>query len=253
MAFTLEDLVSYENKHNDANGEENRDGSDENYSWNGGVEGPTEDAAVIELRERQKRNFWCSLMFAQGSPMISGGDELSRTQAGNNNGYCQDNESSWYHWDLSPRQAEFLDFARRVSQYRKKHPNFHRHAFYDADPDAKHPAKNIMWFRADGKRMQDKDWQDGGWMRTLGMFMNGAAAEIRDDHGQCAEDTDFLLLLNAHHETVPFRISFELYHGGWKLAFDTSRPMLSVDTEPVGRNRLVKLAARSLVLLSHER
>jgi glycogen operon protein len=110
-----------------------------------------------------------------------------------------------------------------------------------------------MWFRADGKRMQDKDWQDGGWMRTLGMFMNGAAAEIRDDHGQCAEDTDFLLLLNAHHETVPFRISFELYHGGWKLAFDTSRPMLSVDTEPVGRNRLVKLAARSLVLLSHER
>ena len=101
--------------------------------------------------------------------------------------------------------------------------------------------------------MQDKDWQDGGWMRTLGMFMNGAAAEIRDDHGQCAEDTDFLLLLNAHHETVSFRISFELYHGGWKLAFDTSRPMLSVDTEPVGRNRLVKLAARSLVLLSHER
>jgi isoamylase len=251
--FTLEDLVSYENKHNDANGEENRDGSDDNSSWNGGVEGPTEDAGIIELRERQKRNFWCSLMFAQGSPMISGGDELSRTQAGNNNGYCQDSELSWYHWDLTPAKAEFLDFAQRVNEYRKKHPNFHRHAFYDADPDAKHPDKNIVWFRADGKRMQDKDWQSGGWMRTLGMFMNGTASEIRDDHGQCAEDTDFLLLLNAHHEPVAFRISFELYHGGWKVAFDTSRPGLGVDSEPVGRNRLVKLAARSLVLLSHER
>ena len=143
------------------------------------------------------RNFWCSLMLAQGSPMISGGDELSRTQSGNNNGYCQDNELSWYHWNLDSTQAAFLEFARRIVHYRKAHPNFHRNAFYDHDPDAKHPDKNIVWFRADGKRMEPTDWEDGGWMRTLGMFLNGEAPEIRDSNGRCAVDWDFLLLLNA--------------------------------------------------------
>jgi isoamylase len=251
--FTLRDLVSYEQKHNEANGEENRDGADDNSSWNCGAEGPTEDAGIIELRERQMRNFWCSLMFAQGSPMISGGDELSRTQNGNNNGYCQDNELSWYHWNLDSTQAEFLEFARRIVQYRKAHPNFHRNAFYDHDPDAKHPDKNIVWFRADGKRMGPKDWEDGGWMRTLGMFLNGEAPEIRDRNGQCAGDWDFLLLLNAYHESVSFRISHELYHSGWRIAFDTARPALEIDQESVKRNRLVNLTARSFVLLSHER
>ena len=251
--FTLSDLVSYEQKHNEANGEENRDGADDNNSWNCGVEGPTDDPAIIELRERQKRNFWCSMMFAQGSPMISGGDELGRTQQGNNNAYCQDNEISWYHWSLDAPKAQFLEFAQRVIQYRKNHPNFHRNAFYDHDPDAKHPDKNIVWFRADGKRMEGKDWEDGGWMRTLGMFMNGMAPEIRDGHGQCCDDWDFLLLLNAHHEPVAFRISHELYHAGWKLAFDTARPTLEIGKETVKRNRLVQLAGRSMVLLSHER
>ena len=251
--FTLADLVSYEQKHNEANGEENRDGADDNSSWNCGAEGPTDDAGILELRQRQMRNFWCSLMFAQGSPMISGGDELSRSQNGNNNCYCQDNELSWYHWDLDAPKKAFFDFAQRVIKYRKQHPNFHRGLFYDHDPDAKHPDKNIVWFRADGKRMESKDWEDGGWMRTLGMFMNGAASEIRDAQGQCAEDTDFLLLLNAHHEPVAFRISHELYHAGWKVAFDTARPMLEIDKESVKRNRLVNLAARSMVLLSHER
>jgi len=251
--FTLADLVSYEQKHNEANGEENRDGADDNASWNCGAEGPTEDAGIIELRQRQMRNFWCSLLFAQGSPMISGGDELSRTQKGNNNGYCQDNDSSWYHWDLDAPKQGFLEFAQRVIRYRKQHPNFHRSTFYDHDPDAKHPDKNIVWFRADGKRMESKDWEDGGWMRTLGMFMNGMASEIRDAGGQCAEDADFLLLLNGHHEPVAFRISHELYHAGWRIAFDTARPTLEIDKESVKRNRLVNLAARSMVLLSHER
>jgi isoamylase len=251
--FTLQDLVSYEQKHNEANGEENRDGSDDNSSWNCGVEGPTDDPGIIELRERQKRNFWCSLMFAQGSPMISGGDELSRTQQGNNNAYCHDSELSWYHWDLDASRADFLEFARRVAQYRNRHPNFHRYAFYDGDPEAKHPDRNIVWFRADGKRMVAKDWEDGGWMRTLGMFINGTAPEIRDSKGQCAEDSDFLLLLNAHHEPVSFRISHELYPSGWRVAFDTARPTLPEEKEAVKRNRLVSLAARSLVVLSHAR
>jgi glycogen operon protein len=251
--FTLRDLVSYEQKHNEANGEENRDGADDNSSWNCGAEGATEDAGILELRERQMRNFWCSLMFAQGSPMISGGDELNRTQDGNNNGYCQDSQLSWYHWDLNTKQTEFLEFARRIVQYRKSHPNFHRNAFYDHDPDAKHPDKNIVWFRADGKRMGPKDWEDGGWMRTLGMFLNGEAPEIRDSSGQCCGDWDFLLLLNAHHEAVSFRISHELYHSGWRIAFDTARPALEIGKESVKRNRLVNLTARSFVVLSHER
>jgi glycogen operon protein len=251
--FTLQDLVSYEHKHNEANGEDNRDGADDNNTWNCGAEGPTEDAAIIELRERQKRNLWCALLLTQGSPMISGGDELSRTQQGNNNAYCQDNELSWYHWDLDDRRKAFLDFAQRVVQYRKQHPNFHRYAFYDHDPDAAHPDKNIVWFRADGKRMGAKDWENGGWMRTLGMYLNGAAPEIRDSAGNCAEDKDFLILLNAHYQRVPFRISYELYHSGWKVVFDTARPDLAVEEQSVGRNRLVDLAERSFVVLSHDR
>jgi glycogen operon protein len=251
--FTLQDLVSYEHKHNEANGEENRDGADDNHTWNCGAEGPTEDAAIIELRERQKRNLWCALLLTQGSPMISGGDELSRTQQGNNNAYCQDNELSWYHWDLDDRRKAFLDFAQRVVQYRKQHPNFHRYAFYDHDPDAAHPDKNIVWFRADGKRMGAKDWENGGWMRTLGMYLNGAAPEIRDSAGNCAEDKDFLILLNAHYQRVPFRISYELYHAGWKVVLDTARPDLPVEELSVGRNRLVDLAERSFVVLSHDR
>ncbi len=251
--FTLQDLVSYEQKHNEANGEDNRDGADDNHSWNCGAEGPTDDPGIIELRERQKRNFWCALILAQGSPMISGGDELGRTQRGNNNAYCQDNELSWYHWDLDERGKAFLDFARRIVQYRKQHPNFHRYAFYDSDPDAEHPDKNIVWYRADGKRMGAKDWEIGGWMRTLGMFLNGTAPEIRNSAGECAEDQDFLLLLNAHHEPVAFRISYELYHSGWKIVFDTARADLGMEKESVKRNRLVDLAPRSFVVLSHDR
>ena len=185
--------------------------------------------------------------------MISGGDELSRTQQGNNNAYCQDSELSWYHWDLNAAKASFLDFTQRVIHYRKKHPNFHRATFYDHDPDASHPDKNIVWFRADGKRMEANDWEVGGWMRTLGMFLNGMAPEIRDSEGRCAQDKDFLLLLNAHHEPVTFRISYQLYHTGWKVAFDTARPNLALEHEVVKRNRMVEMAPRSFVLLSHER
>ena len=251
--FTLQDLVSYEQKHNAANDEGNRDGADDNHTWNCGAEGPTDDPAIIELRERLKRNLWCALMLAQGVPMISGGDELSRTQEGNNNGYCQDSELSWCHWDLDERRSNFLHFAQRVIRYRKQHPNLHRYAFYDDDPDAIHPDKNIVWYRADGKRMDARDWEGGGWMRTLGMFLNGMAPEIRDSEGQPVQDKDFLLLLNAHHEPVAFRISYQLYHAGWKVAFDTARPNLPLEQEAVKRNRIVDMAPRSFVVLSHER
>ncbi len=151
------------------------------------------------------------------------------------------------------RRRGFLEFAQRVVRYRKEHPNFHRYAFYDHDPDAVHPDKNIVWFRADGKRMEATDWEDGGWMRTLGMYLNGSAPEIRDASGRCAEDKDFLLLLNAHHEPVAFRISYGLHHSGWKVVFDTARPNLPLERESVKRNRIVDMAPRSFVVLSHGR
>jgi glycogen operon protein len=192
-------------------------------------------------------------MLAQGTPMISGGDELSRTQNGNNNGYCQDSELSWYPWDLDDKGRAFLDFAQRVNQYRKQHPNLHRYAFYHDDPDVMHPDKNIVWYRADGKRMEASDWEDGGWMRTLGMFLNGMGPEIRSSDGRVVRDKDFLLLLNAHHESVAFRISYQLYHSGWHVVFDTARPELPLEREVVKRNRIVDMAPRSLVVLSHQR
>ena len=198
MASRSHDLVSYEQKHNEANGEDNRDGADDNSSWNCGAEGPTEDAGIIELRERQKRNFWCSLMFAQGSPMISGGDELGRTQQGNNNAYCQDNELSWYHWDLDDRRKAIPGIRAARRALPQAASQFSSHAFYDNDPDAKHPDKNIVWFRADGKRMEAKDWEDGGWMRTLGMFMNGTAPEIRDARRDSAPRTPIFCCCSMH-------------------------------------------------------
>jgi glycogen operon protein len=185
--------------------------------------------------------------------MISGGAELSRTQRGNNNGYCQDSELSWYDWNLDERREKFLQFVRNVNGFRKQHPNLHRYAFYVNDPDAVHPDKNIVWYRADGKRMEATDWEDGGWMRTLGMFLNGMSPEIRDAEGRGTVDKDFLLLLNAHHEPVSFRISYQLYHSGWRVVFDTARPDLVPERESVKRNRTVVMTPRSFILLSHER
>ena len=196
--------MSYEQKHNEANGEDNRDGADDNNSWNCGVEGPTDDAGDHRAARAAEAQFLVRADVRAGLPHdIAAAMSSAARQRGNNNALLSgQRDLSWYHWDLDAPQGTFLEFARRVAEYRKRHPNFHRYAFYDHDPDATHPDKNIVWFRADGKRMGRKDWENGGWMRTLGMFLNGAAPEIRDAPGQCAEDTDFLLLLNAHHEPV---------------------------------------------------
>jgi len=251
--FTLQDLVSYDHKHNEANQDGNHDGTDDNNSWNCGHEGPSDDPAVVELRERQKRNFWCTLLFSQGVPMISGGDELGRTQQGNNNSYCQDNELSWFNWKLDERGRAFLDFAAAVVRYRRRHPNFHRRSFYETDPDAAPQGENVGWFRSDGKKMEPQDWEDGGWMRTLGMFLRGDVPEIRDGAGKHVEDGDFLLLLNAHHEPVDFRVPAGLPPETWKIAFDTARPELPGGSKSVRRGRMITLAGRSFVVLKHER
>jgi isoamylase len=250
--FTLHDLVSYNGKHNEANKDENHDGADDNHSWNHGAEGPTDDAAIVELRERQKRNLWCTLLLSQGVPMICGGDELSRTQHGNNNTYCQDNELTWLDWSPNESRTAFFEFASRVARFRLAHPSFRRRSFREQDPLVAAGPDSIVWFRADGQRMADADWDNGGWMRTLGMYLDGRAPEIRDRNGNHVDDADFLLLLNAHAEPVDFQLPPELPSDSWRVQFDTARADLAEAGEPLGGAPL-KLAARSFVVLSHAR
>jgi isoamylase len=250
--FTLNDLVSYDHKHNEKNLDENRDGADNNASWNCGHEGETEDENILQLRERQKRNFLCMLMFAQGVPMICGGDEIGRTQQGNNNGYCQDNELSWHHWDLDERRKSLFEFACRVVHYRRAHPNFRRRSFHEKSPDVASQPENVQWIRADGKPMESADWEQGGWMRTLGMFLKGDAPEIRDSEGRPTTDDDFMLLLNTHSESVQFKLPTAIATWPWKVAFDTARPEL-LQGEETATEQGVQLQSRSFVVLVHSR
>lgn len=246
--FTLHDLVSYNEKHNEANGEGGRDGADDNNSWNCGAEGETEDLEIIELRERQKRNFMASLMFSQGVPMICAGDEISRTQGGNNNGYCQDTDISWLHWELDERQKLMLEFTARLIQYRRKHPNFHRRSFYEKDPLVAPQSENVRWIRSDGMPMGELDWQEGGWMRTLGMLLIGTAPEIRDSEGSPVQDHDFLIILNAHHEAVEFHIPEDLAKEEWTIAFDTAHPEIQPAEVTLEEPKIV-VEGRALTLL----
>ena len=222
--FTLADLVSYDHKHNEANLDDNRDGSDDNHSWNCGREGPTDDPAIRELRARQQRNFWATLLLSQGTPMIVAGDEFGRTQGGNNNSYCQDNETSWLDWDWDEARRSLFAFACRVTALRRRHPNFHRRSFRDPEADPARLADRVRWFRADGAEMKTEDWENGGWMRTLGMFLPGTSPEIRDREGRRVRDQDFLFLLNAHHEAVDFRLPSPIPRARWKITFDTAVP-----------------------------
>ena len=235
--FTLHDLVSYQQKHNEANGDENRDGTEDNNSWNCGAEGPTRDPAILELRERQKRNFWTTLMLSQGIPMICSGDECGRTQGGNNNGYCQDNAITWLNWKWDKRQKKFFGFVRRVGGILKAHPSFRRRRHSSTE--------SVRWFRSDGKDMATDDWETGGWMRTLGMYLYGQAPEIADAEGRRVPDDDFLLLLNAHHEIVEFRIPEALAKSKWRLELDTARPEAAEDAAP----DVLRMESRSMVVL----
>jgi len=251
--FTLHDLVSYNGKHNEANRDDNKDGSDDNDSWNCGAEGNTDDPAIQQLREQQKRNFLASLMFSQGVPMLCGGDELGRTQGGNNNSYCQDTEISWHDWNLDDKRKVLLEFTSRLIQYRREHPNFHRRSFYEQDPSVGLQKANVRWIRADGAPMTEADWNEGGWMRTVAMFLPGDAPEIRDRTGQPIQDDDFLLLMNSHHENVPFRVPEDLDPAQWTVEFDTAGDKQPGREEKAGADGKVDLHARSFMLLRRPR
>jgi isoamylase len=250
--FTLHDLVSYNQKHNEANGEDNRDGTDDNASWNGGVEGPTDDPAIIELRERQKRNMMATLLLSQGVPMICGGDEISRTQQGNNNAYCQDNELSWFDWKLDRNAQSLLMFTKRLIGLRQQHPVFHRRLFFQGRKIHGAEVKDLSWFRPDGKEMTEEDWSKG-YVRCLGLRLAGDAMVETDAKGRPMEDETFLVLLNAHHEPLQFTLPAHRRGIRWDLVIDTcaANGSRSVQMRKGGESYL--LEARSLTVLRLQR
>jgi len=239
--FTLRDLVSYNEKHNEANGENNADGESHNRAWNCGVEGDTDDPGINACRKSQQRNFLTALFLSQGVPMLLGGDEMGRTQRGNNNAYCQDNEVSWVDW--SGIDGDLLDFTRWLIAFRREHPNFRRRRWFQGRAIRGTP--DIGWFRPDGRSMTNKDW-DVWHARTLGVFMNGRAIPSRDEQGRQIVDESFMLLFNAHHEAIDWLIP-RPYGQSWALVLDTAA--LRPEPEPRAVTRRVTTRARSLMLL----
>ena len=218
--FTLQDLVSYNEKHNEENDEDNNDGESHNDSWNHGVEGPTNDREVWRLRARQKRNFMATLLLSQGVPMILSGDEIGRTQNGNNNAYCQDNETSWLDWKVSAADRRFFEFARRVIRLRRNHPVFRRRRFFGGRRLRGEDVKDITWLDPSGGEMNDDEWNDPN-ARALGMQIAGILEGERDARGRPEEDDDFLLLLNAHDGEVPFTVPDHPEDARWQVVLDT--------------------------------
>jgi isoamylase len=224
--FTLTDLVSYDHKHNEANGEDNRDGSDDNRSWNCGVEGPTDDPAILTLRARQKRNFLTTLLLSQGVPMLLAGDEMGRTQQGNNNAYCQDNEISWVDWAVrNEDDQELLDYVGKLTKLRAEHPVFRRRRFFrgQAIRGGRQRLGDIAWFTLAGEEMTDHDW-DAGFAKSLTVFLNGRAISEPDRRGERIGDDSFLLLFNASEQDLVFTIPPRRYGQRWAKALDTARP-----------------------------
>ncbi|MHA7198511.1 glycogen debranching enzyme, partial [Arthrobacter alkaliphilus] len=245
--FTLADLVSYNEKHNEANGEGNNDGESHNRSWNCGVEGPTDDPKVLALRARQQRNFIASLFLSQGVPMLLHGDELGRTQRGNNNGYCQDSELTWINWDSVDQPL--VEFTAAVGALRAKHPTFRRSRFFDGRPVLRGEGErlpDIVWLDVDGTTMTPSDW-DSAFGRSVGVFMNGDGIRGRDNQGRRITDVNFLLYFNAHDDEVKFKVPSDEYAPAWDIIIDTAGG--SADTEPVQAEAVLGVGAKSLVVL----
>lgn len=245
--FTLADLVSYDRKHNDANGEGNRDGADDNNSWNHGREGRTRDPVIVELRERQKRNFLATLFFSQGVPMLCGGDEIGRSQRGNNNAYCQDNELSWYDWRIAGRRAALLTFTRKLIALRRRHPNLRRRKFFQGRPIRGSGVKDITWLRLDGQEMTDADWA-AGWQRSFGLRLGHELGEV-DEAGKLIQDDILLIALNAHHEALDMVLPTAKQDERWELVVDTDQPELAEGERFYAVGERLPLQARSLALL----
>lgn len=246
--FTLHDLVSYNQKHNEANLEDNRDGNDNNCSWNCGEEGPTDDPQVNTLRARQKRNLIATLMLSQGVPMLLAGDEMGRTQQGNNNAYCQDNEISWVDWDIGADGQSFLTFVQRLVHFRKQHPVFHRQHFFQGRPIRGADIKDIVWLNPLGEEMNDDEWNQS-FARCLGVYLFGAMLDERDGRNQPIADQNFLLMFNAAEREIPFVLPG--YQPGtlWAVSFDTAQVGRKLSDRVYLPGDPYPLASRSLSLL----
>ncbi|WP_107088999.1 glycogen debranching protein GlgX [Streptomyces sp. NRRL B-3648] len=249
--FTLRDLVSYNDKHNEANGEDNRDGESHNRSWNCGAEGETDDPAVLELRARQQRNLLATLLLSQGIPMLCHGDELGRTQRGNNNAYCQDNEISWVDWDLTDGQRGLAEFTRHLIALRAAHPVLRRRRFFRGETvtNAAQPLPDLMWLRPDAREMTGRDWQRGD-AHSVGVFLNGDAIAERDPYGRRMVDDSFLLLVNGYWEPVVFRLPDGSFGDRWTTVIDTADSDGIPDEREHKAGARLRVEARSMVLLS---
>jgi isoamylase len=244
--FTLRDLVSYNERHNEANNEGNRDGESNNQSWNCGVEGPTDDPEVNALRARQQRNLLATILLSQGVPMLVAGDERDRTQGGNNNAYCQDNEISWLTWELDDGARELLHFTQQLIALRKAHPVLHRHSFFQGRAIRGDEIRDLEWYQPDGALMSDHDWSDG-LVKSLGMLLHGGIMDERDERGQPIVDDVLLLLINAHHEPVPFTLPGASAGPRWEPLLDTADPHGT--REPLPPGAVYAMQGRSIAVL----
>jgi len=247
--FTLHDLVSYNEKHNEANGEENRDGHNDNLSWNCGAEGDTDDPEVLALRERQKRNFMATLLLSQGVPMLLAGDEIGRTQRGNNNAYCQDNDVSWIDWKLDRPRRALLEFNRYLIRLVDAHPVLRRRHFFQGRRIRGSEVKDVVWFRPDGKEMTDEDWNNSE-NRCFGLRLAGDAIEEVDERGNPIVDDTLLILLNSRHESIPFILPAHRRKMRWEVVLDTYDPS-SIKKKPrsMRGGEAYELNPRSLAIL----
>jgi glycogen operon protein len=259
--FTLNDLVSYNDKHNDANGENNNDGDNNNNSWNCGVEGPTDDPEINELRARQRRNFLTTLFLSQGVPMLYAGDEWARAQNGNNNAYCQDNELSWLNWEHNAEQKELLAFTKKLIRLRRTHPVFRRPKFFQGRRIRGSEIKDVMWFNPGGNEMSDEEWASP-FVRCIGVLLSGDTIDVLSFEGEPIRDETFLLLINAHFEPIVFVLPGQ-EHLEWMLILDTAEEYGFLpepkkfasgdDMEVIGRGvKLLKLASGAQAQARHE-
>ena len=244
--FTLRDLVSYNDKHNDANGEDNRDGDNHNRSWNHGAEGPTDDPEINALRARQQRNFLTALLLSQGVPMLVAGDEIGRTQHGNNNAYCQDNELSWIDWESA--DSDLLYFTVSLLAFRRAHPVFRRRRWFQGRPLHGKDVRDIAWFTPGGQEMSDDDW-NVGFAKSLMVYLNGDAIPSRGPKGEAIVDDTFLLCFNAHYEGMTFTLPSQQFGDRWHRVIDTADPDLRGPAEPLSSGGELRVADRSVVVL----
>jgi len=243
--FTLHDLVSYERKHNEANGEENRDGTDDNRSWNCGAEGPSDDPAILACRARQKRNFLATLLLSQGVPMLLAGDEMGRTQGGNNNAYTQDNEATWIDWEAA--DEELREFTARTIALRRDHPVFRRRRFFQGRAIHGTDVTDIAWFTPDGRKMSEDHWGEGS-ARSLGIFLNGGGIGSFDADGNPIIADSFYVMLNGHDQPVEFALPNGPWGSCWVKVLYTEEP-LPAEAGPFPAGTALTLVSRSLMLL----